>query len=94
MIKPCRGYALIEPLEAEEKVDQVYLPESSKETQAKGKVLAVGNGSYLQGTDTCLPPEIMVGDIVYHKKFVDNHIKDGDKELLLVPLGDVLAIIK
>ena len=93
-IFPCRGFALIEPLGAEEKVDAVYLPDSSKETQSKGKVLAVGNGSYLTGTDTCLPPEIMVGDIVFHKRFVDNKIKDGDKELLLVPFGDVLAIIK
>jgi co-chaperonin GroES (HSP10) len=94
MIKPLRGFCLIQPLEAEEQSEGVYLPDSSKETQAKGKILAVGSGSYLTGTDTCLPPEVMVGDIVFHKRFVDNHIKDGDKELLLVPFGDILAIIK
>jgi chaperonin GroES len=100
MIKPTRGYALIEPLDAEEKVDGVYLPESSKETQAKGKVLAVGAGFTERKQTTMgiiegvLAPEFNEGDIVFHKRFVDNHIKDGDKELLLVPFGDILAIIK
>ena len=93
-IHPSRGYALIQPLESEDKSEGVYLPDSSKETQAKGKILAVGSGSYLTGTDTCLPPEVKVGDIVFHKRFVDNKIKDGDKELLFVPFGDILAIIK
>jgi len=92
MIRPNRGYALIQPLKAEELAEGVYLPDRLQESQPKGVVLAVGLPALLpNGAE--YTPEFKAGDTVYHKKFTDNKIKDGDKELLLVPFGDVLAII-
>ena len=90
---PTRGYCLIEPLEAEEKVEGIYMPDSSKENPPKGKVLKVGKPALLQSGAEFLP-EFKEGDIVYHKKFVDNHIKENGKELLLIPFTDILAIIE
>ena len=91
-IKPSRGFCLIEDLIPDEKSDNVYLPDRLQESQPKGIVLAVGLPAFLPNGAEYFP-EFKAGDIVYHKKFTDNKIKDGDKELLLVPFGDVLAII-
>ena len=90
MIQPLRGFALVEPLEAEEQVDGVYLPDRMKDGQAKGKVLAVGSGQLTQ-TGEEIKVQIEEGDIVYHKRFVDNKVKVDNKELLLIPFVDILA---
>lgn len=91
-IQALRGYALVEPLEVEDQMDGVYLPDRMQESQPKGKVLCVGKPAIMQSGSECVP-EFKEGDIVYHKRFVDNKIKDGDRELLLIPFTDVLAII-
>ena len=89
---PMRGFCLIEPVAAEEKIDNVYLPDRAKETQPKGVVLAIGKPGFLISGGEYIP-EFKVGDTVYHKRFVDNKIKDGTTELLLIPFTDILAKI-
>ena len=91
-ILPSRGYCLVSPVEPDEEVDGVFLPDRAKETQPKGVVLAVGKPGFLVSGGEYIP-EFKVGDTVYHKKFTDNKIKDGAKELLLIPFQDILAKI-
>ncbi|MEK6861475.1 MAG: co-chaperone GroES family protein, partial [Nanoarchaeota archaeon] len=44
MIRPSRGYVLVEPMEPEEMTAAgVYLPDRVKDLPQKGKVLAVGD---------------------------------------------------
>lgn len=96
MIKPSRGYCLIEPLEAEEvSAGGVYMPERAKDLPNRGKVLAVGEPpleyfKYAQYLPAGLP--FREGDIVIYKKFVDNRVKKEGKEYLLVPFSDILGI--
>ena len=98
MIKPARGYVLIEPLEADEvSAGGVILPDRVKDMPQKGKVLAVGDifkggtnsntTSWIYNTAPC-----KVGDTVIFKRFVDNKIKKEGKEYLLIPFTDILAI--
>ena len=106
MIKPVRGYVLVEPIEAEEMTAAgVYLPDRVKDLPQKGKVLAMGIGvcecipkefrGIFQHKDDCgelKVKDFKVGDTVIFKRFVDNRIKEEGKELLLVPFSDILAI--
>ncbi|MEK6880543.1 MAG: co-chaperone GroES family protein [Nanoarchaeota archaeon] len=98
MIKPARGYVLIEATETDEvSAGGVLLPERMKDMPQRGKVLAVGApleiylGSDInhQFKGQC---EAKVGDTVVFKRFVDNRIKEDGKELLLVRFEDILGV--
>ena len=95
MIKPARGFVLIQPLEADEvSAGGVYVPERAKDLPNRGKVVAIGKEP-LEWLESRAPDtgwEIRVGDIVYYKKFIDNKIKKEGKEYLIVPFSDILAI--
>ena len=93
MITPSRGYCLVKSVTPDEEVDGVFLPDRAKETQPKGVVLAIGKPGFLVSGGEYIP-EFKVGDTVYHKRFIDNKIKDGSTELFLIPFNDILAIIK
>ena len=91
-IKPTRGYVLLEPLEQEEvSSGGVALPERVKEQPAKSKVLAIGSNQYLPNGDP-IEFEGKVGDIVVHKRFIDNRIKEKGKEYLIARFEDVLGV--
>lgn len=104
MIKPCRGYCLMEALEQEEvSSGGVYMPERAKDLPNRGRVLAVGepkpivipnNNAGSEISNFLYADEVPCkkGDIVIYKRFVDNRVKKGGKEYLLVPFGDILAI--
>ena len=104
MIRPTRGYCLIEPKEAEEvSAGGVILPDRVKDMPQKGKVLAVGGpinrydgGVFHQKDKKIRVPDqycdAKVGDTVIFKRFVDNRIKEEGKELLLVKFEDILGI--
>lgn len=102
MIKPARGFVLIEPLEADEvSAGGVILPDRVKDMPQKGVILAVGKVDIPERTGIPLislteyegfysPCE--VGDTVIHKRFVDNRIKEDGKEYLLVKFEDILGV--
>lgn len=104
MIKPARGYVLIEPLEADEvSTGGVFLPDRVKDMPQKGKVLAVGEYRVGIPDDVGIPiaslteaqllyPPCKSGDIVIYKRFVDNRLKEEGKELLLVRFEDILGV--
>ena len=104
MIKPARGYVLIEPKEAEEvSSGGVILPDRVKDMPQKGKVLDIGEifseGEPIPRDSTLvllskIQSSIKVGDTVIFKRFVDNRIKEDGKELLLVPFQDILGVIE
>ena len=103
MIKPARGYVLIEPLEADEvSAGGVILPDRVKDMPQKGKVLAVGesimNPGFFSYTTDYVGPRYTgegpcaVGDTIIFKKFVDQRIKENGKELLFIPFQDIIGI--
>ncbi len=62
----------------------IIIPESAKEKQPTGKVVAIGNIEN---------PGIAIGDTVLYKEFSGKEIKYEGKQLLFIPYPDVLAKI-
>lgn len=62
----------------------IIIPETAKEKQSIGKVLALGNIEN---------PGIAVGDTVLYKEYTGKEVKYEGKNLLFIPYADVLAKI-
>jgi chaperonin GroES len=92
-IQPLGDRVLIKPLEAEEKTKGgIILPDTAKEKQQEGKVMAAGKGRVEDGKVVAL--EVKVGDKVLYGKYSGTEIKiDGD-DMLIVKEEDILAIVK
>ena len=93
MIKPLRGYCLIETINEEKSEAGLYRPESSKDKPSKGKVLAVGNGTqhFSNGQTIIIPPEIMVGDVCYFHRWSAHDLPDH-KNQVLIKFDDIQGI--
>ena len=75
-------------LELEEKTGEqktasgIIIPDSAKEKEATGKVIALGNIE---------KPGISVGDTVLYKEYSGNKLEFDGKKYLIIPYEDVLA---
>jgi len=70
----------------------IFLPESAKDKQSRGTVIAVGDGRLLKDGSRS-PLQVKKGDEVLFTTYGPEEFKDGDKELLLMREDDVLAIL-
>lgn len=69
------------------------LPESvTKEKSAQGKVLAVGEGKWVEGK--LMPVRLKVGDIVVFSKYGYDEVEQNGEELYLLKEESILAVIK
>ncbi len=93
-IQPLGDRVLIEPLEAEEKTaGGIVIPDTAKEKQQKGKVVAIGKGRV--GKDGKVTPlEVKVNDQVLFGRYAGTEVKIGASEYLIVKEDDVLGIIR
>lgn len=96
-LKPLGDRVLLKPFrETEErKIGGVkfVLPESvSKEKSDRGKVVAVGEGRYIEGK--LVPVRVKVGDIVLFSKYSYDEVKQGEEDFYLVKEENILAVIK
>ena len=93
-IQPLGDRVLVEPLEAEEKTTGgIVIPDTAKEKQQKGKVIAVGKGrANEEGKIT--PLEVKVHDQVLFGRYAGTEVKVGAYEYLIIKEDDILAIIK
>ena len=93
-IQPLGDRVLVEPLEAEEKTaGGIVIPDSAKEKQQKGKVIAVGKGRVGDdGKVTAL--EVKPNDQVLYGRYSGTEIKIGGCDYLIVKEEDILAILK
>ena len=83
-VQPLDDRVLVEPLEEEEKVGSIIIPDTAKEKPIMGKVIAVG-------TDEELQKVIKVGDKVIFGKYAGEEIKISGKKHLLISRSDLLA---
>jgi len=74
----------VEPLESEEKVGSIIIPDTAKEKPIMGKVIAVG-------TDEKTQKLLKVGDRVIFGKYAGEEIKIEDKKLLIIKRKEILA---
>lgn len=100
-IKPFGDRVLVRPF-TEESLRQaqskgpsygIILPDSiSKEKSAQGKVLAVGEGKWVDGK--LMPVRVKVGDTVIFSKYGYDEVEHDSEELYLLKEENILAIIK
>lgn len=71
----------------------IIIPDTvSKEKSAQGKVLAVGEGKWVDGK--LVPVRIKIGETVIFSKYGYDEVKQNDEELYLLKEESILAIIK
>ena len=83
-IQPLDERVLVEPMEVEEKVGAIIIPDTAKEKPIMGKVVAVG-------TDEEIQKVLKVGDKVIFGKYAGEEIKIEGKKHLIIPRSDILA---
>ncbi len=86
-VLPLDDRVLVEPIEEEEKVGSIIIPETAKEKPIMGTVVAVG-------TDEDVQELIKVGDKVIFGKYAGEEIKLEGKKQLLISRSDLLAKVQ
>jgi chaperonin GroES len=87
-IKPLADRVVIEPLPAETTTASgLIIPDSAKEKQQKGTVMAVGSGTKDE------PMTVKVGDTVLYGKYSGTEIVFEGTEYLIMRESDILAIV-
>ncbi len=92
-IQPLGDRVLVEPLEAEEKSSGgIVIPDTAKEKQQRGKVIAVGKGRVSE-EGKLTPLEVKVNDQVLFGKYAGTEVKIGVGDYLIIKEDDILAIL-
>jgi chaperonin GroES len=93
-IQPLGDRVLVEPLEAEEKTaGGIVIPDSAKEKQQRGKVVAVGKGRVAEDGKVT-PLEVKVNDQVLFGRYSGTEVKVAGNEFLIIKEDDILGIIR
>jgi len=91
-IKPLSDNVLIQPLAETKLPSGILIPETAKEKPQEGKIVAVGPGKIEDGE--LIKPEVKKGDKVIYSKYGGNEVKAGGKDLLIIKVDDILAILE
>ncbi len=87
-IKPLGDRVVLKPLEAETTTASgLIIPDSAKEKQQKGTVVAVGNGTKDE------PMTVKVGDVVLFGKYAGTELELDGADYLIMRESDILAIV-
>ena len=86
-IKPLGDRVLVLPAPAEEKVGSIIIPDTAKEKQLHGKVVATGNGT--KDEEMFLKE----GDEVLYGKYSGPELEYEGTKYLMMRQSDVLAVI-
>ena len=93
-IQPLGDRVLVEPLEAEDKTSGgIIIPDTAKEKQQRGKVIAVGKGRVSE-EGKLTPLEVKAGDQVLFGRYSGSEIKVGAGDYLIIKEDDILGIIR
>ena len=95
-IKPLGDRVVIKKVEAEEKTKSgIVLPSSAKEQPQMAEVLAIGEGvTSDEKKKNQIREQIKVGDKVIFSQYAGTEIKLDDKELTIISLNDILAVVE
>ena len=95
-LRPMDDRILVEPIEEVTTTTSfgLVLPDTaSKEKPQKGHVVAVGPGK-LNEDGKRIPMTVKAGDTVLYTKYGPTEVKVDGKELLILNLSDVLAVLE
>jgi chaperonin GroES len=91
-LKPLGDRVLIKIEETENALPSgLVIPDTAKEKPQEGTVVAVGPGSYHEGTR--IPLDVKEGDRVLFSKYGGTEVKVGGEEFMMLNERDVLAIV-
>jgi chaperonin GroES len=89
-LKPLGDRVIVKAIDQEEvTASGLVLPDTAKETPQRGKVLAVGEGRYVDGKR--VPLEVAEGDEVIYTKYGPTEVKVDGEDLLILSESDILA---
>lgn len=92
-IKPLFDRVIIEDFEVEQQTSHgLYIPSSAQEKPNFAKVIAVGDGGIVEGTETKM--SVRPGDKIVYSKFAGVEYKFKDKIYTIIRQADILAIIE
>jgi chaperonin GroES len=93
-IHPTSDHIVVEPITEETtSTSGIIIPETAnKERPMKGKVVAVGPGK-MTDSGKVIKMEVKAGDKVLFTKYGPTEVKVDGKELLVLNMSDVLAVI-
>ncbi|NOR27238.1 MAG: co-chaperone GroES [Lutibacter sp.] len=87
-IKPLADRVLVKPIEAETTTASgLIIPDSAKEKQQEGTVVAIGNGTKDE------PMTVEIGNKVLFGKYAGTELVFEGEEYLIMREADILAII-
>jgi chaperonin GroES len=92
-LQPLDDRVLVEPIEEEEKVGSLVIPDTAKEKPMTGIIKAIGNDFELKQGKS-LKELLKVGDKVLFGKYAGQEFKIGGKKHLVIKREDLLAIVK
>ena len=93
-IQPLADRVVVEPLEAEERTEGgILIPDTAKEKQQRGVVVAVGKGRTNEDGKVT-PLEVKVSDHVLFGRYSGSEIKVAGTDYLIIKEEDILGIIK
>jgi chaperonin GroES len=91
---PLNDKVLLKRLDPEEKTSGgILLPDTAREKPRQGKVLAVGEGTRLEGGKVA-PLQVKVGDKVLFTSYGGTEIKVDGEDYLLMSEEDILAVVQ
>ena len=93
-VQPLADRVLVQPLEAEEKTSSgIYIPDTAKEKQQRGKIMAVGKGR-TDENGKLQPLEVKAGDTVLYGRYSGTELKIEGDDYIILKEEDILAILK
>ena len=92
-IKPLLDKVVLDELEAEEKTESgILLPNSAQEKPMIAKVVAVGEGGFVDGNEVKML--VKTGDKVVFSKYAGTEIKLENKRYIVIKQADILAVLE
>ncbi len=92
-VKPLGDRVLVKPVEEDEQVKGgIIIPDTAKEKPQRGEIVAVGDGK-LDDSGSRIPLLVAIGDTVYYGRYSGTEVRLDDEDYLIIPEGDILAII-
>lgn len=94
-IKPLGDRVLVKPIDYKESKTEagIIIPDTTeKEKPEQGKVIAVGEGKYVDGK--LIPVSVKKGDTVVFSKYGYDEVKMNEEEYFIIREENILAVIK
>ena len=93
-LKPLGDKIIVEIVEEpQQTAGGIFLPDTAKEKSQRGKVVAVGPGKTLDNGER-EPMDVSEGDTVMFAKYGGTEVSFEGKELMILSLRDIHAIVE